>query len=239
MFEIFQIGLCQKYFPGNVPNVIVSLIAVFVMGYLLGSLNFGIIISKAFYHDDIRKYGSKSAGMTNMKRIYGTKAAAFTLAGDMLKAAVAVFIGALLLGDHVNGYTIPGTYLGGFASILGHAFPVYYGFKGGKSVAAAAMMILCTDWLIFIILFVIFAAIVAGTKYISLGSVMGFMIYPLLLNRMTGIGFHNLIAILIMALIVFLHRANIKRLMNGTESKFSFKKKGEREVNEELEEKKE
>ena len=229
MFEIFQLGLCQKYFTGSVPHIVVGIIAVFFFGYLLGSLNFGIIISKAFYKDDIRNHGSKSAGMTNMKRIYGTKAAVLTLVGDMLKTAVAVFIGALLLGDHVQGYTIPGTYLGGFASILGHVFPLYYKFKGGKGIASAAMMILCTDWFVFVILFTMFVCIVAWTKFISLGSIMCIMIYPLILNRMTGIGFHIIIAVIIMLLIVFLHRANMRRLLNGTESKFSFKKKGEKE----------
>lgn len=229
MFEIFQIGLCQKYFPGNVPNVIISIIAVIFAGYLLGSLNFGIIISKLFYKDDIRKYGSKNAGMTNMKRICGTKAAIFTLLGDALKTALAVFIGALLLGDHVQGYTIPGTYLGGFASILGHIFPVYYKFKGGKGVVAAATMILCTDWIVFIVLFIMFVCIVAWTKYISLGSIMCIMIYPVLLNRMTGIGFHIVISMLTMLIIVILHRSNIKRLLKGEESKFSLKKKGEKE----------
>ena len=232
MIEILQTGLCQKYFPGSVPPIIISIIFVLIAGYLLGSLNFGIIISKIFYNDDIRKYGSNSAGMTNMKRIYGTKAAAFTLAGDMLKTAVAVLIGALLLGDHVQGYTIMGTYLGGFASIIGHAFPVYYGFKGGKSFASAVMMILCTDWVVFLIFFAIFVAIVAWTKFLSLGSIMSIMIYPLILNRMTGSGFHNIIAMLTMLLIIFLHRENIKRLLGGTESKFSLKKKGEREKNE-------
>lgn len=229
MLELFQMGICRKFFPGNELPIIISVVAVFVIGYLLGSLNFGIIISKIFYKEDIRKYGSKGSGMTNMLRIYGKKPAALTLAGDVLKTVVAVFIGALLLGDHVNGYTIMGTYLGGFAAILGHAFPVYYGFKGGKSVAALAAMILCTDPIVFVIIFVIFVCIVAGTKFLSLGSIMGAMIYPLILYRMTGPGFHALIAMVTMLLVVFLHRENIKRLMSGKESKFSLKKKGERE----------
>lgn len=229
MLEILQTGLYRKFFPGNELLIIISVVAVFVIGYLLGSLNFGIIISKLFYKEDIRKYGSKGTGMTNMLRIYGKKPAALTLAGDALKAAVAVLIGALLLGDHVNGYAITGTYLGGFAAILGHAFPVYYGFRGGKSIAATAGMIICTDPIVFIIIFAIFVCIVAGTKFLSVGSIMGIMIYPLVLYRMTGAGFHTLVAMVVMLLVLFLHRENIKRLMSGKESKFSLGKKGERE----------
>jgi glycerol-3-phosphate acyltransferase PlsY len=227
MVELINVGFCMKYFSGSVAHIAVSAVAVLFFGYLLGSLNFGIIISKVFYHDDIRKYGSKNAGMTNMKRIYGTKAALFTLLGDALKTAVAVFIGALLLGNHTFGFD--GTYIGGLGSILGHAFPVYYGFKGGKSVIATAVMILCTDWVIFILLFIIFASVVIGTRYISLGSIMAILIYPLLLYRLTGPGLHFLMATVVTVLVVFLHRSNLRRLRDGTESKFSLKKKGEKE----------
>ena len=239
MNELLKLGLCNKFYPGSNLHVIIGFFAVFVICYLLGSLNFGIIISKIFYHDDVRKHGSGGSGMTNMLRTYGKIPAAATFLGDGLKTVAAVFIGAVFLGRNNTVFvyeTVPyigfaGMYIGGLASIIGHAFPVYYGFRGGRGVAAVFFMVLCTEPVIGIICFAIFAAIVAGTKYISLGSIMAVLIYPLILNRMTGYGFHNLVAIFIALLIVYLHRANIQRLMNGTENKLSLKnpKNGKKE----------
>lgn len=223
MLELLKTGICLKYFPGSNIYIIIGFFVTMAAGYFLGSLNFAIIISKLLYRDDIRKYGSGNAGMTNMLRTYGKPAAALTLLGDVLKTFVAVQIGAFFLGDHIMGFA--GTYFGGLASILGHVYPVYYRFKGGKGVAAAATMVLCTDPIVFAIVFVIFVIIVAGTKYLSLGSIMGMIIYPLLLVRMTRPGIHVLIAIVVMLLVIYLHRGNIMRLREGKESKFSLKKK--------------
>ena len=222
MAELLELGLCNKFYPGSDLHIILGILAVCVSGYLLGSLNFGVIISKVVYHDDIRKHGSKGAGATNMLRTYGKIPAAATFLGDGLKTAAAVLIGALLLG-HNRIYA--GSYLGGMASIIGHAFPVYYGFKGGKGVASTFFMVLCTDPIIALICLIIFILIVVGTKFVSLGSIMSAVIYPLILNRLSGPGLHNLIAIFIMLFIMFLHRENIKRLVNGAESKISFKRK--------------
>jgi len=196
--------------------IIIKIFAVAIIGYLLGSLNFGVIISKIFYHDDVRKYGSKGSGATNMLRTYGKLPAAMTFLGDGLKAAAAVLIGVILLGYN-------GAYIGGAASVIGHAFPVYYGFKGGRSVAAAFFMVLCTESLVGLICFAIFLIIVAGTKYVSLGSVIAVLIYPLILYVITGYGLHNFIAVFIALLIVYLHRGNIKRLLNGSENKINLK----------------
>ncbi len=191
-----------------------------VAAYLLGSLNFAVIISKRKYHDDIRNYGSHNAGMTNMLRTYGKGAAVFTLLGDASKAAVSI-----LLGTIINGQI--GAYLAGFFCILGHMFPLYYKFKGGKGVVTSAVMILMLDWRVFLVCFLIFAGIVASTKYMSLGSIIGMLIYPLVLynfNRATP-DFRIIIATAISALVVFMHRENIKRLMDGKESKVSFGRK--------------
>ena len=223
MFEFLEYGLCNKFFPGSTMHIVISVFAVFIIGYLLGSLNFGVIISKIVYHDDVRKHGSGGAGATNMLRTYGKIPAALTFLGDGVKSALAVLIGAIFLG-HNPMYA--GTYIGGMASVIGHAYPLYYKFKGGKGVASTFFMVLCTEPLIALICFVMFAAIVFGTKYISLGSIMCAMIYPLILYRMTGVpGMHVLIAIFLALLIVYLHRENIMRLINGKENKISFKKK--------------
>jgi len=225
MFEFLEFGLCNKYFPGSTLHIIISVFAVLLLGYLLGSLNFGVIISKVFYRDDIRNHGSGNAGASNMLRTYGKFAAAMTFLGDGIKTALAVLIGAIFLG-HNPLYA--GSYLGGLASIIGHCFPVYYKFKGGKGVTSALFMVLCTEPIIAGIMLIMFICIVAGSRYISVGSMMCAMIYPLFLYRITGIpGLHVLIAIFIALLIVYLHRANIMRLLNGKENKISFKSKKE------------
>lgn len=198
--------------------MILGIVVCIAAPYFLGSLNFGIILSSKIYHDDIRNYGSGNAGMTNMLRVYGKKAAVLTFAGDALKAFVSALIGRLVLGEM-------GAYIAGFMCILGHVYPIYYKFKGGKGVVTAAIMILMLDPRVFLILFVIFIILVLMTRYISLGSVMCMLLYPVLLNRIAGPSFSNIIAIMIAAFIIFLHRANIKRLLNGTESKISLGKK--------------
>lgn len=187
------------------------------LAYLIGSLNSAIIISRLFYHDDVRKYGSGNAGTTNMLRTFGKKAAIFTLLFDMLKA-----VGAFFLGVAIYGST--GGALAGLFVILGHSFPLYYHFKGGKGVACAAMVILCQSPPTFAILLLIFLIIVIGTRYVSLGSIMCMMIYPLILSRLltNPQGSEVLIALGIAALVVFMHRENIKKIWNRTESKISF-----------------
>ena len=230
LLKFLELGLCNKFFQGSALHVVISVFAVFIIGYLLGSLNFGVIISKAFYHDDVRNHGSGGSGATNMLRTYGKLPAAMTFLGDGLKAALAVLIGAIFLG-HNPIYA--GTYIGGMASVIGHCFPVYYKFKGGKGVASTFFMVLCTEWRVGLICLAIFVIIVAGTKFVSLGSIMSVLVYPLILNRMTGYGLHNIIAILLALLVVYLHRKNIMRLMNGKENKISFKSKKKKEEEEE------
>ncbi len=220
--EIWNFGIISIIGEQNELNIAVLITGYLLCGvisYLLGSLNFGMIISKYKFKDDIRVHGSGSAGMTNMLRTYGKSAAAFTLLGDALKSMISV----LLVGRMLGGFT--GAYIAGLGCVVGHAFPVFFGFKGGKGVAVTAAMVLCLNPLVFVLLFILFIVIVLTTKYISLGSVIGMMVYPLILYRMTGGGIHVIIALIIAGFIIFLHRGNIKRLWSGTENKFSLKNK--------------
>ncbi len=195
-----------------------SVLALLVVPYFLGSINFGIIISKLFHGEDIREYGSGNAGMTNMLRTYGKRDAAITLIGDALKAVVAVILGRILFG-------ISGGYVAGLTCILGHAFPCYYKFKGGKGVVVTAATIAVIDWRIFLVLLGILSLVVAFSKYISLGSVCGMLVFPLLVQVWDrGLSINVLLSCLISALVIFLHRGNIKRIYNGTESKLSLSK---------------
>lgn len=226
--EFFQSGFVGKYFFGHpeetsaIVLMVISAVVVMVAAYLLGSINFAIIISGKQYKQDIRQFGSKNAGMTNMMRTYGKKAAGFTLLGDALKAVVSCLIGYALLG-HL------GSYIAGLFCIVGHIFPVFYKFKGGKGVVTTAIAILMCDPFVFLVLIVLFVIIVAFTKYISLGSVICVMLYPILLDRFSKLFSgastpYAVFAIIIAILVVAKHWTNIKRLMQGKESKFSFKK---------------
>ena len=198
-------------------------LVVALSSYLLGSCNFAIIISGKLYKEDIRTYGSGNAGMTNMLRTYGKGPAAMTLLADALKAVVSILIGRLIWG-------IIGAYVAGLACMLGHVFPAFYKFKGGKGVVVAAVTIFMTNWKVALILMLFFVVLVAGTKYISLGSVMCALLYPLILPRMLGNApqITILFSFGLMLIVVLKHSSNIKRLLNGTESKVSFTTKNKK-----------
>ena len=199
-----------------------------IVPYLLGSINTAILVSKHKYGDDIRNHGSGNAGLTNVLRTYGKKAALITLAGDTLKAVVSVAFGYLFMGYQT-------AYIAALFCMLGHMFPCYYRFKGGKGVLVSAASLLLLDPITLAIELVIFIILVAGTKFVSLGSIMAALLMPLILSRianMTGnvavaLGLPAIISIIMAVLVVFMHRKNIKRLLNGTENKISFKKKAE------------
>lgn len=197
------------------------MIAVVVCAYLLGSVNTAVIVSRLVYKEDIRTKGSGNAGMTNMMRNYGIGPAAVTLAGDMLKTLLGMLTGTLFIG-------INGAYIAGLFCVIGHVIPIFYRFKGGKGVAATVMMILYLDIKVFLISVLIFVLIVWATKYLSLGSVMLALIYPLLLYRNDIVvqdrPIRLIASLIVAAIVVYQHRANIKRIMDKTESKFSFKK---------------
>ncbi len=201
--------------------IAVSLISLFVYilaAYLLGSINTAVIVSKTMYKDDIRKYGSGNAGFTNMMRTFGMKAAGITFAGDILKAVAAVLLAWLL-----RGYVA--AYIAGFACFIGHILPCFCQFKGGKGVLCAAAMMLVLDWRIFLVLVATFALGALITKYISFGSILAAMVFPLAMSRMNiGSWLPVTISFIMAAVVVFKHRENLKRIFNGTESKFSFKK---------------
>ena len=227
--KIFSNGIVGDYFLNSSDKstlglvlFVVSVAVVIIAAYLLGSINFAIIISGKKYKQDIRDHGSKNAGMTNMMRTYGKKAAGLTLLGDALKAVAACLVGYVLIGGE-------GAYIAGLFCILGHIFPIFYRFKGGKGVVTTAVAILMCNPIVFVVLFLLFVIIVLFTRYISLGSVVCVMLYPLLLDSISrlflGHPVHYVVYAMITAVVVVVkHWGNIKRLAAGKESKFSFKK---------------
>ena len=228
--EFFSYGFALKYLNDNAAalddNVIfaiytASIIFTAIVAYLLGSLNFAIIISKKQYSQDIRSFGSNNAGMTNMMRTYGTRAAGLTLLGDALKAVASALVGYAVIGQL-------GAYVAGCACILGHVFPIYYKFKGGKGVVTTAITVLMCNPFVFLILLLLYVGIVALSRYISLASVMCMLVYPAILYKidvwLNGTCPYIIFALFMSLLVIFKHLGNIKRLLAGTENKFSFKK---------------
>lgn len=207
----------------NTPLFIVGIVLCIVIPYLLGSLNFGVIISKLRYRDDVRTHGSGNAGMTNMLRTYGKSAAAITLLGDLLKAIVSAVIGLVLMpGD---GFA----YIAGIACMLGHAFPLYFNFKGGKGVVVALGTMLVLNPKVCAACLLVWILIVSFTKYVSLSSMTAAAIFPLI-NFFWPFWFkphpiQTISSVVIAAFIIWLHRENIVRLAKGTENKIGSKKK--------------
>ena len=192
---------------------IVKILMALAAGYLLGSLNTAVIVGK-IYGKDIRNLGSKNAGLTNTLRVLGKTAALFVLAGDILKGIVACLIG-LYLGVYVaSGAAIDCVSLlaAGAAAVIGHNWPIYFGFKGGKGALTAIAVLFMFDWQM------------ALTRYVSLGTVSATLLF-VILSFMPAFGhsFYFLIfAVLMACVIIFKHRENVGRLLAGTESKLKF-----------------
>ncbi len=214
---------------------ILYLLIPLLLSYLLGSINSAVFISKLFYREDIRKHGSGNAGLTNMLRVFGKKAALFTLLGDVLKTILAVTVTAVLTFGfrYVNGFAInPYLYMSGLLCVVGHIFPIFYRFKGGKGVLCTAAFVALTTPYVFLGLIALFIFIVCVTKYVSLGSIVAGLLYPLvLIGGFRLVGFPALdfqitfSSIILGLLILWCHRANINRLRRGEESRFSLKSK--------------
>ncbi len=207
-----------------------------IAAYLLGSISSAIIISKIVYHDDIRKHGSGNAGTTNMLRTYGKGAALATLICDITKTALALAIGGVMLGfSYIGGVSVNFMmYVVGLFAVLGHIFPVYYGMRGGKGVLSTATVALILSPGVFALLFIVFVAVVAISKYVSLGSVCAAVLYPVVLNAYFQIflggpmpGIAALVTIILAITIVWCHRQNLRRISERTEHKLSFKKKSD------------
>lgn len=201
-------------------NDVMKLLLTLVIGYLLGSISTGVILSRVFGHKDIRNQGSGNSGTTNMLRVMGKKFALLTFAGDLLKGIIAVLIGKALLG------TQAGEIVGAFGAILGHNFPLYFGFKGGKGIATSFGCLLIVFPLQTLCAFGVFLLLVATTRYVSAGSLGVAVTLPFFIMFTTPcdpVIWGSVIAICLLA--IWRHYPNIKRLMNHTESKLNLGKK--------------
>lgn len=194
-----------------------------VLCYIPGGLNGAIIASHLFYGDDIRKYGSGNAGLTNFYRIYGARYVWCVILVDMGKAAAAVAIGAYIFGPEGAVF---GKYFAGFFCIVGHMFPFFYRFKGGKGILCSGMTLILLDWRVALAGWGVFALLWAVTKYVSLGSVCAAVSLPVMtcaVYRERGdFAVVLTLSVLMAALVLWAHRENIGRLLSGTENKFQW-----------------
>ncbi|MEA5050095.1 MAG: glycerol-3-phosphate 1-O-acyltransferase PlsY [Oscillospiraceae bacterium] len=197
--------------------------------YLLGSLCFGIIFTRLFAHEDIRSKGSGNAGMTNVLRSVGLRAGALTGVGDFAKGVAALVLGrAIFLSAGLDPQT--GAYVAAFGALAGHLFPLYFGFRGGKGVMTSAGILLVLNPLLLVVLGCVFALVFALSKIVSLASLAAALCFPIanfVACTLSGTErtVSTIVAAAMAALVFWSHRANIRRLANGTEKRLEINKK--------------
>ena len=216
------------------------LILSILIGYLFGSISISVLVSKLAFHDDVRTHGSGNAGATNMARVYGAKGGAIVLLGDFLKAIIACAIVLLITESEYDQVALMAA---GISCILGHAFPVFFKFKGGKGVTVGAAIALMIDWKALVFIVLVFAVVFAITRIVSISSILGatgltvitlimyvFNVCNLGYGYFANITIEKFVLALVASIIVIcLHKPNIERLLYGTEKQFTFKKKGKTE----------
>ncbi|MBR2452652.1 MAG: glycerol-3-phosphate 1-O-acyltransferase PlsY [Clostridia bacterium] len=196
-------------------------LAILIVAYLLGSINTSIIVSKIMIGDDIRNHGSGNAGATNTLRTVGKKGALFVVLGDVLKTVIAIVVARLISPDNNQA-----TYIAGIGAVLGHNFPVYFKFRGGKGIIVSTVAMLFADSIIGLFVVIISIGIMAASRYVSLGSISGavlFVVFSIIFHGQTPD--FIVFALILAVLAIYMHRGNIKRLLSGTENKLSFGKK--------------
>lgn len=218
-------------------NYVIAIFFSSMIGYLLGSCNFSIIVVKLIKGEDIRTMGSKNAGLTNTLRCAGKGCALITLVGDLGKGVVSVILSRWICSMLEAGIAPDNDvhyigYIAGLFAIIGHVFPIYYHFKGGKGVLVGVSTFVIVDWRVFCILIAIFAVMLIFSKYVSMSSIIATALCPPIVFLIELFGsevslkkalFYALLSIPMAALIIWMHRSNIERLKSGTENKFSFK----------------
>ncbi len=212
----------------------ISIVLVALVAYLIGSISFSVIFTKKFKGFDVREKGSKNAGSTNVLRTAGVKIAVLTLVCDILKGVVAISFG-LLIGALTKADESTKAYLveaAGIFVVIGHTFPAFFGFRGGKGVATSLGVLLIINWKIGLTCLIFALVCMALSRMVSLGSIAAAILFPVLCLFMSetfiaggeGTKLSYVIFGIIMAVaVIFNHRTNIKRIMNGSENKLSFK----------------
>ena len=202
-----------------------------VIAYFCGCFNGAVIVSKYILHNDVRNHGSGNAGLTNFHRVFGGPLTAVVILCDVLKAVVAVLVGAWIIGgfSHVlwggDAAAVIGKYWGALFCLLGHMFPCMFHFRGGKGILSGGTVALMVDWRVALVVWGGFLILAVLTKYVSLGSVWAGASFPFISSFCYPVMPVIVLSFLCGGLVVWQHRGNIKRLVTGTESKFSLHRK--------------
>ena len=194
-----------------------------IVSYFLGCFNGAVIVSKYILRDDVRTHGSGNAGLTNFYRTFGGPLTAVVILCDVLKAVIAVLIGAWIFG--MMGNALLGKYWAALFCLLGHMFPCMFHFKGGKGILSGGTIALMIDWRIALVVWGGFLILTVLTRYVSLGSLWAGASFPFISWYCYPDPLIVVLAFACGGLVVWQHRANIKRLLSGTENKFSFHRK--------------
>ena len=210
-------------------------IIVGIVAYLIGSINFSVIISKKMAGFDVREKGSGNAGATNILRSVGKKAAVLTLLCDALKGVIAILFAVIVGKISKNSDKALLVQIAGILVVLGHTFPIFFGFKGGKGVATSLGVLLMSNWQIGLICLVFAVVLMALTRMVSLGSCVAAILFPILtlfINQHYMVltdgkngNVYFVYSVILAIIVLYNHRENIKRILNGTENKLRFKKK--------------
>ena len=198
-----------------------SVLVIVLLSYFLGCFNGAVLISTFIIKDDIRSHGSGNAGLTNFYRTYGARYALPVILLDMGKTAVATLIGGYLFQCLYNDWTL-GTLVAGLGCIIGHVFPAFYGFKGGKGILSGSILVIMLDWRMAVVAWVLFVLAVVLSRYISLGSICAASSVAVTALFIYDRPTYIILCVVIAALVVWSHRSNIVRLIRGNENKFKF-----------------
>lgn len=210
--------------------MILGAVLLTVVPYILGCSNGAILVSKYILRDDIRGHGSGNAGLTNFNRVFGGKLTLLVILADVLKAVFAVLLG--VLGGHLlskGGFdavtALRAKYIAGLFCELGHMFPCMFGFRGGKGIMSGGIIAIMIDWRVALVVWGSFLLLTAITKYVSVGSISTGILFPIMAWVLYRDPVCLIFALLVGGLIVFQHRGNMQRLIQGKENKFSLHKK--------------
>ena len=205
-------------------TVVLASLAVALVAYLLGSINWAVIISTVFFKKDVREFGSGNAGMTNMLRTFGKGAAAATLVGDFMKGVLAVLFARWLFG-YLGITLFDGGYVAGAAALLGHIFPAYFGFRGGKGVLPSLGIMMILDPMVFAVVLLPSLVVLIVVKIVSVASLFGAVLFPFATALVRYLSHRpvladTIFAAVVSAVVIYMHRSNIRRLLDGTENSF-------------------
>lgn len=209
----------------------IRILIAIIAGYLFGCLNGSMMASHFIIKDDVRTHGSGNAGLTNFYRTYGARYALVVILCDMLKTVVAALIGGALFAP--LGQRVLGVLIAGIACSLGHIFPVFFSFRGGKGILSGGTLLWFIDWRVGLVAWLLFALLWAVSRYVSLGSVISSASAPVTTFFVfDGDPLYTLLCLALAALVIWCHRGNIVRLVNGTENKFRWHKDAPKEKGE-------